>query len=199
MGKLIVVVGSTGVGKTALVRALCKQGPFVAGLEEHNERPFQHLFRMDAHYALANQMDYLLLRAEQERHLRQSPQTGLMDGGLEMDFHGFTRLFRARGWLTEAEFDLCKRFYELVRAHQPPPELVIHLTASPEVISRRLAHRKRINVAAADDIPQLASFLDEWLSTLTPERLLRLDVSEDDFGYRRRLPSLLNTLRPFYM
>jgi len=30
MGKLIVVVGSTGVGKTALVRAFCKQGSFVA-------------------------------------------------------------------------------------------------------------------------------------------------------------------------
>ncbi len=198
MGKLIVVVGSTGVGKTALVRALCKQGLFVAGLEEHNERPFQHIFKTDARYALANQLDYLLLRAEQERLLRQSPQTGLMDGGLEMDFHGFTRLFHARGWLTEAEFDLCKRFYELVRAHQPPPDLVIHLTAKPEVIARRLARRKRINVAAAEDIPQLDSFLGEWLSSIAPDHLLRLDASENDFGYRRLLPSLLNTLRPFY-
>jgi deoxyadenosine/deoxycytidine kinase len=45
MGKLILVVGSTSVGKTALVRALCKQGPFVAGLEEHNERPFQRVLK----------------------------------------------------------------------------------------------------------------------------------------------------------
>jgi len=198
MGKLIVIVGSTGVGKTALVRALCKQGSFVAGLEDHNERPFQRVFKTDARHALANQLDYLMLRAEQEHLLRQSPQTGLMDGGLEMDFHGFTRLFHARAWLTDAEFDLCKRFYELVRAHQPPPDLVIHLTASPEVIARRLAARKRINVAAAEDIPQLDSLLDEWLSTLTPDHLLRLDVSENDFGYRRLLPSLLNTLHPFY-
>ena len=198
MGKLIVVVGSTGVGKTALVRALCKQGPFVAGLEEHNERPFQRVFKIDKRYALANQLDYLLLRAEQERLLRQSPQTGLMDGGLEMDLYGFTRLFHARGWLTDAEFDLCKRFYALVRLHQPPPDLVIHLTARREIIARRLAYRKRINVAAAEDIPRLDSFLDEWLSTLSPDHLLRLDVSETDFGYRRLLPSLLNTLRPFY-
>jgi deoxyadenosine/deoxycytidine kinase len=100
MGKLIVVVGYTGVDKTALVRALCKQGPFVAGLEEHNERPFQRVFKTDARYALANQLDYLLLRTEQELLLRQLPQTGLMDGGLEMGFHGFTRLFHARTWLT---------------------------------------------------------------------------------------------------
>ncbi|HEX7541875.1 MAG TPA: hypothetical protein VF352_07075 [Anaerolineales bacterium] len=96
MGKHIVVGGSTGVGRTSLVRALCKQGPLVAGLEEHNERPFQHVFKTDAHYAHANQLDYLLLRALQEALLRQSSQTGLMDDGLEMDFHGFTRLFHAR-------------------------------------------------------------------------------------------------------
>jgi uncharacterized protein (DUF1330 family) len=52
MGKLILVVGGIGVGKTALVRALCKQGPFVAGLEEHDERPFQRVFKIDSRYAL---------------------------------------------------------------------------------------------------------------------------------------------------
>ena len=197
MGKLIVVVGNTGVGKTALVQALCNQGLFVSGLEEHTERPFQRVFKTDARYALANQLDYLLLRAEQERLLRQSPQTGLMDGGLEMDFHGFTRLFHARAWLTDHEFELCKRFYEFVRTYLPPPDLIIHLTASPEVTARRLASRKRINIAAAVDIPLLDSFLGDWLSTLTPDRLLRLDVSEIDYGYRRLLPSLLITLRPF--
>ena len=197
MGKLIVIVGSTGVGKTALVRALCKQGSFVVGLEEHNARPFQHAFKSDVRYALANQLDYLLLRAEQENILRQSVQTSLMDGGLEMDFHGFTRLFHARQWLSDAEFDLCRRFYEWVRLHQPPPDLIIHLTARPEVIARRLEARKRINIADSQDISLLDSFIAEWLSTLPPANLLELDVSGNDFGYRRLLPSLLNTIRPF--
>jgi deoxyadenosine/deoxycytidine kinase len=198
MGKLIVVVGSTGVGKTALVRALSKKGPFVVGMEEHNQRPFQHIFKLDARYALANQMDYLLLRGEQERILRQSDKTGLMDGGLEMDFHGFTRLFHARNLLTDSEFALCKRLYELIRAHLPPPELVIHMTAKPEVIKQRLAIRKRVNIADSEDIPLLDSFLREWLTTLKPGQLLNFDVSESDFGYRRLLPSLLNTLKPYY-
>jgi deoxyadenosine/deoxycytidine kinase len=198
MGKLIVVVGNTGVGKTTLVRALCKQSAFVSALEEHNNRPFQSVFKRDARYALANQLDYLLLRAEQERLLRQSPHTGLMDGGLEMDFHGFTRLFHTRAWLTDAEFDLCKRFYELVRIYQPRPDLVIHMTASPEIIVKRLAGRMRINIATTEDILQLDAFLDEWLSTLPPDHLLRLDVSANDIGYRHILPSLLNSLQSFY-
>jgi len=197
MGKLICVVGGTGVGKTTLVHALCNKGPFVPGLEEHTNRPFQRVFKTNHQYAFANQLDYMLLRAEQECYLRQSPETGLMDGGLEMDFFGFTHLFHARAWLTDHEFDLCRRFYKFVRTHQPPPEMVIHLTASPTVIAHRLATRRRINIVTAEDILPLDSFLCQWLCTLSPDHILHLDVSDNDNGYLRLLPSLLEKLLPF--
>ncbi|MGA2502627.1 MAG: deoxynucleoside kinase [Anaerolineales bacterium] len=199
MGKIIAVVGTTGVGKTALVRALCKQGSFVPGLEQHKERPFQQVFKANPNYALPNQIDYLLLRAEQERVLRQAEHTGLVDGGLDLDYHGFTRLFYSRGWLSKAEYNLCKRFYEFIRFNLPPPDLIIHLTASPEVIFQRLAGRKRINIVDPKDIVKLASYLNIWLSTIPPSHLLRLDVSEDDPGYRRLLPALLPKLLPYHI
>ncbi|KAF0108537.1 MAG: putative deoxynucleoside kinase [Anaerolineaceae bacterium] len=197
MGKLIVIVGSTGVGKTALARALCRETGFTSGLEGHAERPFQARFKADRRFALANQMDYLLLRAEQETGIRSRMETGVLDGGLEMDFHGFTRLFHARGWLTDDEFDLCRRFYTWTRSLLLPPDLVLHLTARPEVIARRLAKRDRINIASAEDISLLDAFLAEWLAMLDPARLLALDVSEDDPDYQRLLPGLVSTLQRF--
>lgn len=198
MGNLIAIVGNSGIGKTTLVQVLCKHSQFATALEEHDERPFQRLFKDDKRYAFANQVDYLLFRAQQERILRQSPKTGLMDGGLEMDFYGFTRLFHVNGWLTDAEFVLCKRLYDLVRTHQPPPDLFIHLTANPEVIVQRLATRKRINIADAVDIPRLDSLLNEWLSTLDPDHLLCLDVSGYDIDYQQLLPSLMKQIKPFF-
>ena len=70
MNKLISIVGASGVGKTALVTALSKTGEFITAYEQHAGRPFQALFKQDRRYALHNQVDYFLLRAEQERELR---------------------------------------------------------------------------------------------------------------------------------
>jgi deoxyadenosine/deoxycytidine kinase len=179
VGKLISVVGSSGVGKTSLVCALSATGEFVTGLEDHAERPFQFLFKQDPRYSLANQLDYLLYRAEQERTLRASPHTGLLDGGLDLDYHGFTRLFHSRGLLTDPELNLCRRFYEHTRALLPPPELFIALSASEETISQRLSARNRINIASEKDSGVFNFFMGEWLSTVPSARVLRLDAPNE--------------------
>ncbi len=176
---LIAIVGPSGAGKTTLLHALNANGDFAEGLEEHAGRPFQALFKQEPRYALANQLDYLLLRAEQEQRLRGGTRPGLIDGGLDLDFHGFTRLFRARGWLSEAEFDLCARFYQLARGWLPTPERVIALHASPEALRARLRGRARINIASEADTEMLAAYLEEWLASLPPRTVLRLEVTDE--------------------
>ena len=89
---------------------------FATALEQHAERPFQALFKQDTRYGLANQIDYFLLRAEQERACAPPHKLGLIDGGLDLDYHGFARLFHRRGLLTDPEFDLCRRLYETCAA-----------------------------------------------------------------------------------
>jgi deoxyadenosine/deoxycytidine kinase len=195
VGKLISIVGSSGVGKTTLVRALSAAGGFITGFEDHAERPFQLLFKQDPRYALANQLDYLLYRAEQERALRASPKVGLLDGGLDLDYHGFTRLFHRRGLLTDPELDLCRRFYEHTRTLLPPPELIIALSASEETISQRLAHRNRINIASEKDSGLFNLFMDEWLSTIPSLRLLWLDVSNETSEYTGSIPLILSAIQ----
>lgn len=194
MNQLIAIVGASGVGKTALAHALAKTGLFVSAYEQHEERPFQSLFKADARYALANQIDYFLLRAEQEKNLRASPKIGLIDGGLDLDFYGFTRLFHSRNLLTHPELDLCRRVYNYIRETLPPPELIVRLKADEETVAGRLSARERINIASADDTAVFTSFLDEWLESIPNEQLLQLDVSNEDVNYNRSVEKILNRI-----
>lgn len=186
MGKLIAVIGNTAVGKTTLVNQLTTAAPFVTGLEQHVERPFQQLLADDLkagrgrRYALANQFDYLLLRAEQEREMRSQPGIGLVDGGLDEDFFIFTRGFYANGILDKAEYGLCERFYRFVRAVQPGPDLFILLDAPLEVLARRLARRNRpVEIATSADLELLQQQVNEWRRQIPAERLLVIDASTD--------------------
>lgn len=185
INRLVTIIGPSGVGKTALVRALSGTDLFETAFEEHVERPFQALAKQDTRHTFMNQVDYLLLRAEQEKQLRASPRIGLMDGGLDLDFHGFTRLFLHRNLLSRPEFDLCRRIYDLTRGLLPLPELIVRLRADKGTVAGRLSARRRINIASADDTVLFNSFLDEWLAGVPSSRILELDVTNETLEYNR--------------
>lgn len=188
------VVGPSGVGKTALVQALSKAERFSTAYEQHAERPFQALAKQESRYIFANQMDYLILRAEQERNLRASSKIGLMDGGLDLDFQGFTRLFLSRDLLTQNEFDLCQRFYMLTRELLPSPELIIRLKADEITVADRLSRRKRINLASAEDTALFNSYLDEWLASVPSDHVLELDVTNESLEYSQSVMTILRKI-----
>ena len=191
MRKFITIVGASGVGKTTLIQALCKKHDFAVAYESHQERPYQKLFKENSAYALANQIDYLIYRTEQEIELRQTDQIILMDGGLDLDFYGFTRLFHAHNWLSDLDFDLCRRIHTLARNLLPAPDLIIALSADVKVISDRLASRNRINIASDEDAQLLEKFINEWIKSVDQSKVLKLDVSNEDVEYQKSIERIL--------
>ena len=196
MGKLIAVVGNSGVGKTTLVRQLCQRAKFVTGLEQHADRPFQALMAQDhQRWGLANQLDYLLLRAEQEQIIRQSPLPGLQDGGLEMDYFVFNHRFHQLGYMTDVEFALCTRFYRFLRTTLPPPDLIVHVTAPLEIICERFMARQRdLQIARLGDLEALQGLLEDWLEAVTDIPIVAVDSTMSAQLYEQELNRLVELL-----
>jgi deoxyadenosine/deoxycytidine kinase len=195
MAKLIAVIGNCGSGKTALTKRLTAHYGITPLLEQHAERPFQARFQSQLKtYALANQVDYLLFRAEQEHALRLSGAAGIADGGLDQDFHVFTRLFRRKGLLDEREYALCERLYRALRRASPPPDLLIRLTAPLDVLARRRAVRTRaLDIVTEADLPAIDELLAGWMSgSRIP--VIEFDTSADDPDYSRTAAPLLRAL-----
>ncbi|KPL86058.1 deoxynucleoside kinase [Herpetosiphon geysericola] len=195
MGKLITIVGNAGIGKTTLTKLLCSDQRFFAALESHAERPFQQLFAQNLQrYALANQFDYLLLRAEQERAIRAQPGIGVQDGGLDEDFWVFSKHFQQQGYLTDAEFALCERLYDELRAGLGQPDLIISLEAPLEVIIQRYQQRNRpLEIAQRADLAKLGSLLADWTATITTP-LLALDWSRNQLPNAQQHQQLIETI-----
>lgn len=181
MGKIIEIVGNTGSGKTTLAQGLIKTGLFTGQMEQHKERPFQSCMATNpVRYALSNQLDYLLLRAEQEKLLRKQNLPGVLDGGLEEDFFLFTKLFHQKGYLTQAEYTTCERLYHFLRDSLGLPHLVIWLDVSVDLAVDRYRQRNRmLEIAKLEDLQMLEKNLRAWLGKAYGIPMIRLEGGND--------------------
>lgn len=192
MGKLITVIGNVGVGKTTFARQLCTQLSYSLQLEDHSDRPFHTAFAANrATSALQNQLDFLLLRAEQEHAIRAGAEVGVVDGGLEQDFFVFTRYFAHIQALSPSEYQLCERLYHLVRRALPTPDLVIYLSAPLDVlVARHAARRRAVEVIGPEDIPLVDRFVRDWVQHLSTSPCITVDAAEDDPSFSSTITEL---------
>ena len=197
MGKLITLAGNSAAGKTTLAKLLSVAGGFELLPEDNLGRPFQKRFDEDLKaFALANQIDFLLFRAEQEIFARDHDVMAVQDGGLDQDFHVFTKRFYQSGYLSEDEYDLCTRLYGRLRECISGPDVIVHLGAPVAVLAERMTSRGReIDIAKQGDLDALEALLDEWLAQVDEGRVIRIDAGVDDASYTGVVDGLAREVR----
>ncbi|MDD5466458.1 MAG: deoxynucleoside kinase [Anaerolineales bacterium] len=138
----LAIEGVIGVGKTTLARLL--QPVFNANLmlEVFEENPFLSDFYGDRErYAFQTQIFFLLSRYHQQR--RAAPAFLAETAPLIADYTFEKDALFARINLKGDELEMYGRVHEALAEKIPPPDLVVYLRASTDVLMQRIAMRDR--------------------------------------------------------
>ena len=136
----IAIEGVIGVGKTTLVRLLQQAFEAEVLLEIFEENPFLSDFYSDRQrYAFQTQIFFLLSRYHQQRRTVADLQTQF--GNLIADYTFEKDALFAQINLQGDELDMYYRVHEALAEKIQPPDLLVYLQGSTDVLMRRIALR----------------------------------------------------------
>lgn len=183
----LAIEGVIGVGKTTLARFLRPVFDAELLLEVFEENPFLSDFYSDRErYAFQTQIFFLLSRYHQQRRLigeaLQPGRSLVADYTFEKD-----ALF-ARINLTGDELEMYYRVHEALAEKVIPPDLVVYLRASTEVLMQRIASRDRPYERNMDRsyIDLLNHSYDDFFNDHQPRRSPVLMIDTDNLDYVRQ-------------
>lgn len=169
----VVVEGPLGVGKSTLVNMLSKSFNARPFLEQVDINPFlQKFYDNPRQYAFQTQLFFLL---ERYRHQEELTQLSLFTQGTVSDYlFAKDRIF-AYVNLTQEEFSLYDKLYQMLAVKVPKPDLVIFLQAESAVLVNRIRQRNR-----------------SYEQSITEDYLIRLNKAYNDFFfYYKEVPLLV--------
>jgi deoxyguanosine kinase len=137
----IAIEGVIGVGKTTLARLLRPAFNAQLLLEVFEENPFLANFYTDRErYAFQTQIFFLLSRYHQQRAVPKL----LSNGGPLLSDYTFEKdcLFAGIN-LDGDEFDVYFQVHQALAEKIPPPNLIVYLKATTDILIQRIAHRDR--------------------------------------------------------
>lgn len=178
--RYIAVEGPIRVGKSTLSRFLAEQlhGQLI---QEPEENPFLAAFYDgEPGAAFQAQFAFLIRRYEQLRPLaesRKTQKTIITDYIFEKD-----KLF-ANLNLSDDELAIYDRYYKLLRAELPTPDLVIYLQAPIDVLRKRLRRKNIASERAISDeyIEEVVKAYEHFFFHYSASDLLVVNTSEIDF------------------
>jgi len=178
----IAIEGNIGAGKTTLANKIAQDFNAKTVLERFADNPFLPKFYEDQNrYAFPLEMSFLADRYQQISD--DLAQFDLFKDFIIADYHIFKSLIFAKVTLTDDEYRLYRKLFEIIYKEMPKPDLYIYLYQNTE---RLLANIKQRGRSYEQEIP--GEYLDkinrgylDYIKSQTDLNVLIIDVSEKDF------------------
>ncbi|RZJ29164.1 MAG: 2-amino-4-hydroxy-6-hydroxymethyldihydropteridine diphosphokinase [Flavobacterium sp.] len=178
----IAIEGNIGAGKTTLATKIAEDFNAKTVLERFADNPFLPKFYEDQpRYAFPLEMSFLADRYQQISD--DLAQFDLFKDFIVADYHIFKSLIFAKVTLSEDEYRLYRKLFEIIYKEMPKPDLYVYLYQNTERLLQNIRQRGR---SYEQEIP--ADYLDainrgylDYIKSQTGLNILVIDVSDRDF------------------
>ena len=187
----LAVEGPLRVGKSSLAAILAEKMHARRVSEPENNPFLDRFYQAQSGMAFATQMWFL-----KERHAQMSELTDFSTPIVSDYLFEKDKLFAYLN-LSDAELDLYRHYYQMLRGSVPTPDLVVYLQASPDVLKQRLRRKGVPGERAISDayIEQVVEAYEHFFFHYSASDLLVVNTNEIDFvNNNRDLQMLLKRL-----
>jgi deoxyadenosine/deoxycytidine kinase len=189
--RFIAVEGPLRVGKSSLAAILAERMHARRITEPENNPFLDRFYQAQSGMAFATQMWFL-----KERHAQMSEITDFSTPIVSDYLFEKDKLFAYLN-LGDAELELYRHYYQMLRETVPTPDLVIYLQATPEVLKQRMRRKGIPGERSISDayIEQVVQAYEHFFFHYSASDLLVVNTSEIDFvNNNRDLQMLLKRL-----
>lgn len=196
----IAIDGNIGVGKTSLATMLASDLEMQFFTERFERNQFLDKFYDDIEkYALAVELSFLSDRYEELLKCKQILENGkrvITDYSLDKSY-----IF-AQNSLSLEEYELFKKFYQILSPNLPKPDLYVVLNSATIRLQYNIKKRGRNfeqNIPSSY-LDSIQSYYDEYFDNIYTVPILMVDVNTTDFVENQedyiKVRNLLNTKYP---
>lgn len=183
----IAIEGNIGSGKTTLAGKISDDMNAKLILERFADNPFLPKFYADKErYAFSLETSFLADRYHQLSD--DLAQLDLFNDFVVCDYHIFKSLIFARITLSEDEYALYRKLFDIIYKEMPKPDLYIYLYQNTDTLLQQIKKRGRsyeqgIQAAYLDKIHE--GYM-EYIKSQTEANILVVDVTDKDFANNQK-------------
>lgn len=185
MGKCIAVSGNLGVGKTTFVKKIGGHCNWSTMFESVSDNPYLSDYYTDMNsWAFHLQIYFITNRVDQYLKAIQIPQTIIADRSIYEDVNVFLPALYHLGALSKRDYDTITQLYMIIQRYLPPPDLLIYMTASVDIIMQRIQKRGLgfdYDNITKDYLELIQSYYDKWIKQYRLSPVMSVDTTNSNY------------------
>ncbi len=186
-GQYLAIEGNIGAGKTSLAQLISTEFNAHLVLERFSENPFlPRFYKNPKRYAFSLEMSFLAERYQQIND--DLSQLDLFSRFVVSDYFVFKSLIFSKVTLSEDEFSLYRKLFDILYKDTPKPDLYVYLHQSIDQLKLNIENRGREYESSiqADYLQRINDSYLEYLRTQQSFPVKIIDLTGIDFVNNRQ-------------